>query len=181
MIQNTIFRYVLALFDESRDGSLAVGSGLEWMDHDVDWNAEQAVELARQCAELIGCLTELARRPAWQHRSKEQAEIWNTYLRPFPDHDLDRDDLRTVREKEAQGLALNKSEQDLSRHYRRWYEENTLKRLPWKGCAPTNLICCARCYVRLVEWNAPVALQENEARSLAEAFVLYHYMAQSTP
>lgn len=181
MIQNMIFQYVLALFDESRDGSLTVGSDFERMDYDVDWNEQQAEELAQRCAELVGSLTELARQQDGQHRNKAQLEVWDTYLRPFPDHDFDQDDLRAVWEKEVLGLVLDKSDQALSRQYRRWYEENALKRLPWKGCAPADLICCARRYARLVERKVPAALQEHEARSLAEEYVLYHCMTQNAP
>jgi hypothetical protein len=63
MIQNAIFLYVLALFEESRDRSLTVGSGFERMDYDVAWNEQQAMELAQRCEELVSCLTELARQP----------------------------------------------------------------------------------------------------------------------
>ncbi len=176
MIQNAVFQYVLALFDESRDGSLTVGSGFERTEQDVEWNEQQAQELAQRCAELVGSLTELARQQEGQHRNKAQSEIWDTYLRPFPDHDLDQDDLHAVWKKEALGLVLNKNEQTLSRQYHRWYDENALKRLPWKGCAPVDLIRCARRYARLVERKAPAALQEHEARSLTEEYVLYHCM-----
>ena len=177
MIQNAIFLYVLALFEESRDRSLTVGSGFERMDYDVAWNEQQAMELAQRCEELVSCLTELARQPGWQHRSKTQAEIWDTYLRSFPDHDFDQDDLCAVWEKEALGLVLNRSERVLSCQYSRWYEENALKRLPWKGGSPAGLIRCARRYARLVEQKVPAAVVEYEARSLAEEYILYHCMA----
>ena len=177
MIQNSIFLYVLALFEESRDRSLTVGSGFERMDYDVAWNEQQAMELAQRCEELVSCLTELVRQPGWQHRSKTQTEIWDTYLRSFPDHDFDQDDLCAVREKEALGLVLNRSERVLSCQYSRWYEENALKRLPWKGGSPAGLIRCARRYARLVEQKAPAAVVEYEARSLAEEYILYHCMA----
>ena len=174
MIQNKIFQYVRTLFDESRNGTLTVGSDLDRMDYEVDWNEETAKELAQQCAELVSGLRELAFRTDAPHRNSALTAVFNTYLRPFSDHGLDPDDLRAVLEKEAICLALNKSEQMLFRQYCQWYEENALKRLPWKGCAPTGLIRCARRYARLVELKAPAAVQENEARALAEEFVLYH-------
>lgn len=176
MIPNMISQYVRTLFEESRNGELTVGSGIERMDYAVSWDEQTAHALAEQCDTLVRHLTELANQSNPRHLSKAQAEIWNTYLRPFPEHGMDKDALRVIWEKEAIGIMLNRKEQQLSRQYNRWYEEQSLNRLPWKGCAPTDVICSARRYARLVQLNAPSALQDHEARRFAEKFVLYHCM-----
>lgn len=176
MIQNMIFQYILTLFDESRDGELTVGSGIDRFDYPVEWNAQTAEELAQQCDELVGHLTELAKQTEHGRMTKAQQAVWDTYLRPFPDHGLDMEALRAIWEKEAIGQSLDAQERQLSRQYDKWYERQALTRLPWKGCAPTDLIRCARRCARLVQLNAPAPVQANEARCLAVEFVLYHCM-----
>lgn len=181
MIQNMISQYVRTLFDESRDGWLTIGIDQERFDYEVDWDEKQAEELASSCQRLVELLTELAPMQesllqSTRRLSKEQMDVWNSYLRPFPEHDMDKEALRAVWEKEAIGLALNPEERKLSRQYDSWYEKQALLRLPWERCAPSNLICCARRYARLVKLNAPEAVREYEARCLAEEFVLYHCM-----
>jgi hypothetical protein len=183
MIQNTIFQYVLTLFDESRDGWLTIGIDQERFDYKVDWDENQAEDLGNRCQRLVELLTELAPMQesltqSTRRLSKEQMDVWNTYLRPFLEHDMDNEALRSVWEKEAIGLALKPEERKLSRQYDSWYEKQALLRLPWERCAPTNLISFARRYARLVKLNAPEAVREHEARCLAEEFVLYHCMKQ---
>jgi hypothetical protein len=176
MILNMISQYIHTLFKESRNGELTIGSDIERMNYAVEWDEQTAHTLAKQCDALVSHLTELAKQSNSHHLNTEQAEIWNTYLRPFPEHDMDMEALRAIWEKEAIGIMLNREEQQLSRQYNRWYEEQSLTRLPWKGCAPTDVICSARRYARLVQLNAPSALQDHEARRFAEEFVLYHCM-----
>lgn len=179
MIHNTISAYVHTLFDESRDGWLTIGIDQDRFDYEVDWNENQAEELAGRCQRLVELLTELAPMQesllqSTRRLSKEQMDVWNTYLRPFPEHDMDNEALQAIWEKEAIGLPLNPQERKLSRQYDSWYEKQTLLRLPWERCAPSNLISCARRYARLVKLNAPEAVREHEARCLAEELVLYH-------
>lgn len=183
MIQNMISQYVRTLFAESRDGYLTTGIDQDRFDYEVDWDENQAEDLGSRCQRLVEMLTELAPlqdglQLNTRRLSKEQLEVWNIYLRPFPEHDMDKEALHAVWEKEAIGLALNPKERKLSRQYQNWYEKQSLLRLPWERCAPTDLIIRARRYARLVKLNAPEAVREHEARCLAEEFVLYHCMKQ---
>jgi hypothetical protein len=182
MMDQIITQYVHTLFEESRDGSLTVGSGIDRFDYDVAWDVQTAEYLAQECASLVEQLTRLACQydkllHTTRHLTKQEMEVYNTYLRPFPNHGMDENVLRAIWEKEAIGLALQGWEGELSREYNRWYQEQALKRLPWRGCAPTDLICRARRYARLVQLNAPAPVCEYEARCLAEEYVLYHCMA----
>ena len=181
MIQNMISQYVYTLFEESRDGWLTTGIDQNRFDYEVDWDENRAESLACRCQRLVELLTELAPMQdslmqSTRRLSKEQQDVWNAYLRPFPEHDMDNEALRAVWEKEAIGLALNPQERTLSRQYNSWYEKQALLRLPWERCAPSNLISRARRYARLVKLNAPEAVLAHEARCLAEEFVLYHCM-----
>lgn len=183
MIQNMISQYVRTLFDESRDGWLTIGVDQERFDYKVVWDENQAEDLACRCQRLVDLLTELAPMQVpmmlrTRCLSKEQLDVWNTYLRPFPEHGMDKEALHSVWEKEAIGLALKPEERKLSRQYDSWYEKQALQRLPWEQCSPTGLISRARRYSRLVQLQAPAAIQAHEARCLAEEFVLYHCMKQ---
>lgn len=176
MIQNMISQYIRTLFGENPDGQLTVGAGADRFDYSVQWDAQTAEALGQQCEALVLHLQALAQRRGHSRMTPEERAVFNTYLRPFPEHGMDKDALRAVWEKEAIGLTLKAQERQLSRDYAKWYEAQALERLPWKGCAPTDLIRCARRYARLVQLNAPEAVQEHEARWLAEEFVLYHCM-----
>ena len=183
MIQNTISQYVRTMFDESRDGELIAGDADNQFDYPVEWDEETAKMLAEQCGALVAQLTELSRqfeklRNETRHLTKEQLEIWNTYLRPFPKHNLDMDALRTIWEKFETEAPVTEKEQALADQYIHWFEENTLTRLPVKCCHPVQLINRARRYSRLIRLDAPAIVQENEAKRFAEEFVLYHCMKQ---
>lgn len=180
MKREDVFAYVYALFAESRDGELTVGTADEQATYCVKWDLQTAETLAHQCDALLDCLTRLARyeKPLTEtwHLTKEEMEVWHTYLRPFPDHGLDKAALKEIWEKETVGESLTPEEQILSRQYADWYEENALTRLPFNRCAPTDVISRARRYVRLVQLNAPVVVQESETRCLIEEMVLYYCM-----
>ena len=133
MIQNTIYRYVLTLFDESRDGELIVGDADNRFDYPVDWGEQTAKKLAQQCSALIGHFTELSHqfeklRSEARHLTQEQLEVWNTYLRPFPKHNLDMEKLQEIWEKTAADMELTEEEWDLADRY-----VTGLRRTPWLG------------------------------------------------
>lgn len=186
MIQNTIFQYVLTMFEESQDGVLTTGDADNRFDYSVQWDEGTAKELAQQCSALIVHLTELAGQydkllHETGHLTKAQLDVWNTYLMPFPKHGLDMEALQTIWEKLETGEAVTEEEQALSDQYTHWFEENALIRLPIKRCAPTQLMNRAQRYGKLVRLNAPTIVPENEAKRFAEEFVLYHCMAQNAP
>ncbi len=181
MIKDLISQYVRTLFDESRNGELTVGDADDRFDCPVQWDEQTAEELALQCGELVGNLAFLAGQydkllTQTRHLTKEQMDIWNTYLRPFPKHGLDMDALTAVWEKFETGEAVTEDERSLADQYTTWFEENALARLPIKRCDPIQLIHRARRYGKLVRLNAPAIVRENEAKRLAEEFVLYHCM-----
>ena len=183
MMKTMISQYIRTLFNESRDGELTAGDLDDRFDYLVEWDEETAEALAQECGTLVGHLTELSHqfeklRSETQHLTKKQMEVWNTYLRPFPKHNLDMDALRTIWEKFDTDASVTAEEYALADQYVLWFEENALSRLPVKRCDPIPLINRARRYSRLVRLNAPAVVQENEARRFAEEFVLYHCMKQ---
>ena len=179
MMKNAISEYVRTMFKESQDGELTVGDDDDRFDCPVEWDEQTAETLAQQCGELIGHLTELSRQydkllTETRHLTKAQFEIWNTYLRPFPDHGLYMEALQFIWEKFEAGEPVTEEERELADRYVNWFEENSLTRLPFKSCHPAQLINRAKRCCKLVRLNAPAAVLENEARGFAEQYVLYH-------
>ena len=185
MIQNTIFQYVRTIFDESRVGELTAGDLDDCFDYLVDWDEETADLLAEQCGALVAQLTELshqyeALKTDTRHLTKEQLEIWNTYLKPFPKHGLDMAVLESIWEKFEIDAPVTEEEYALADQYVLWFEENAMARLPVKRCDPIPLINCAKSYCKLIQLNAPAVVQEAKAKRFAEEFVLYHCMVQTS-
>lgn len=185
MIQNTIFQYVLTLFDESREGEMTAGDMNDRFDYPVDWDEQTAKDLARQCDALVDHLTELSRqyeklKTETRHLTQAQLEAWNTYLRPFPKHNLDMTTLQEIWDKTAADIELTDEEWDLADQYVDWFEENALKRLPVNRCTPIQLINRAKRYSKLIQLGAPESVQENEAKRFAEEFVLYHCLNKTS-
>ena len=181
MIRNTISQYVRTMFDESRDGELTVGNDDDRFDCPVAWDEQTAEKLAEQCGALLAHLTELAGQHdklkiETRHLPQDQLDVWNTYLRPFPEHRLDMDALQAIWEKFETGESVTEEEQGLADQYVNWFEENALTRLPHKCCHPAQLINRAKRYAKLVRLNAPAVVLESEAKRFAEEFVLYHCM-----
>ena len=185
MIKNTISQYVRTMFDESRDGDLTIGSEEDQFDYPVAWDEKTADMLAEQCGALVAQLTELSHqyeklKTETRHLTKEQLEIWNTYLKPFPKHGLDMKTLEAIWEKFEIDAPVTEEEQELAQQYVNWFEENALTRLPMKCCDPIQLINHAKSYCKLIQLNAPTVVQENEAKRFAEEYVLYHCFRQDT-
>lgn len=183
MLKDKIYAYVRTLFTQSADGYLTAGDADDRVDYAVDWDAGTAEKLAVQCGRLVACLSELAVQsdelPEQAHQlTPEQQEVWNTYLRPFPDHGLDPVCLQEVLRKSLTDEALTEAEEAVDRQYSLWFAENAQSRLPYNRCQPTDLLWRARRYARLVQLKAPMMVLETEAKYLAEEYVLYHCMKQ---
>lgn len=183
MIKDLISQYVRTMFDESRDGELTVGDADDRFDCPVQWDEQTAEALALECGQLVGQLTFLAGQydkllTQTLQLTKDQLDIWNTYLKPFPKHGLDMQLLQAVWEKSETGETITPPEQALADAYVKWFEKNALARLSVKCCEPIQLINRARRYGKLVRLNAPAAVLESEAKRLAEEFVLYHCLRQ---
>ena len=179
MIKNTISEYVRTMFDESRDGKLTVGNDDDQFDCPVEWDEQTAELLAEQCGSLVAHLMELSKqydklKTETRHLSREQLEVWNTYLKPFPKHGLDMAVLESIWEKFETDETVTEEERALVDQYVNWFEENSLTRLPFKCCHPAQLINRAKRYCKLVRLNAPAVVLESEAKGFAEQYVLYH-------
>ena len=174
MKQNTIAQYIFKLYSDSKYYGFLHDSCIEG---DM-WDEWIAKDVSLQCETLVGYLTDLAEyynasSDELPKLTKTQAKVWNTFLQPLPEHGMDVDALREIWEKEAIGIDLTKEERALFQQHILWYQEQALQRLPGKDSASFRLMRAARRYARLVQLNAPYEVQINEAKRLAEAFVLY--------
>ena len=183
MIKNLISDYVHTMFNESRDGELTAGDVDNQFDYPVDWDAQTAEALASKCSNLVSIFAVLAGqydklKNETRHLTKEQMEVWDTYLKPFPGHGLDMEALITIWEKSKAGEYVSEEEWSLADQWMDWFETNALTRLPVKQCHPTQVINRAKRYCKAVRLNAPEVVRVNEAKRFAEEFVLYHCMKQ---
>lgn len=179
MIYSTIFAHVRRMFEESRDGQLTLGDDDERYECPVVWDAETAEGLARKCGTLVRHLHFLAGqyeklKTETRHLTREQLAVWDTYLKPFPGHGLDMEALQGIWEKFESGDPVSAEERALADRWLGWFEENARMRLPDLRRDPVGLINRAKRYGKLVRLGAPAVVQEQEAKRLAEEFVLYH-------
>ena len=181
MIQNTIINYVRTMFDESREGELTAGDLDNQFEYPVEWDEATSEDLAQQCGTLIDHLTQLSGqyerlKTDTRHLTQAQLDVWNTYLRPFPKHNLDNAVLEEIWNKMAADMELSDEEWDLANAYVEWFEQHALTRLPVKRCSPAQMINRAKYYCKLIQLNAPAVVLENQAKRFSEEFVLYHCM-----
>lgn len=175
-IEMTASEYIRALFDETKDGVLEI-----WYEDETDegytvaypmaWGRDDMEDLVRQF-ELLR--SQLGRIGAGE-RSEELDEIYNIYVRPYDMCPFVDEQMDEVLDRLDLALPLSQEEQALYEQYIRWQEEQTSSRLSGKRYNAFGLISRARRYTRLMELKAPQIVIENEARCLAEAWVLYHW------
>lgn len=179
MIEKVVSQYIQTMFKENRKGKLMVGDADDRYCCAVDWDAATAAVLAKQCSVLVGHFQKLAARfetviTDTSGLTMEELEVWNTYLKPFPKHGLDRNLLTEIWEKFHADEKVADEERALVRQWVNWFERNALLRLPIECCYPTQLIYRAQRYCRLIRLGAPEQVQEWEAKRFAEEYVLYH-------
>lgn len=179
-------QYIRDLFAATRDGKLAIiyydsfGAG-EPLTHPMEWTAADAEDVARRYDSLVRILTRFGelhdalQDPARREQllSPEERTVWETYLAPFEPFEVEE---AVVGELFMRGEfdQLSEEENALLERYGEWRDRESLKRLPYRGRSPADVLLRARRYERLVSLNASAALINDEARCLAEEMVLYY-------
>ena len=172
--------YISAMFtNTAADGKLLLEDE-EYSDvFHMDWTEADVAALTERFEKLLATLTQLGkffpRAEAAEDLPEELQEVWNTYLRPYPPHGMDDEELMDISMKEDMGDVLTDEEQEMLDKERQWLRENALRRLPFNRCHPVKLIQRARRYERLLELRAPQVVVANEERALAEAMALYYH------
>ena len=169
--------YIRAMFANTKpNGALYLEDDEEtWY---LDWKEEDAEAIAGEFECLRAALARLA--PDYDRWLKstegmpeDLQEIWDTYLRPYPDHGLDSNRLFEIGMKQECDAPLTEVEKLLRDQQITWMMENALSRLPYDRCNPVNVIQHARRYARLIMLQAPKVVINNEAQLLAEELVWY--------
>lgn len=179
-------QFLRAMFANTCDGKLTIGNDeSDLATIPMDWDAGTAEELAQRCETLLEQLTRLGEEhERWAASTEgmpaQLLPVWDTYVRPFPDHGMDQATLEEIWQKESVNMELSDSELQLFHQYNRWYGTCAMERLPYNRCSPVDLINRARRYEKLVSLKAPRVVVENEGRCLAEEMALYHCMKANT-
>lgn len=173
--------YIRFLYQSTKNGKLTVACEEDdAVTYPVDWDERVSEALVQQFETLEEQLRKLGKQhetlmESTEGLSGELLEVWSTYIAPFPDHGMDKDQLFEIQMKEEYE-ALTEEEFALLEEYWQWYEQQCLQRLPYNRCSPAELINRARRYEKLVSLGAPKIILNNEAFRLAEELVLYYCM-----
>ena len=86
--------YIRAMFKNTAvDGSLIVEDEEHSSVFYMDWKAEDVQVLTERFEKLRAALAHLGKffpgAEAAEELPKELQEVWNTYIRPYPSHDID--------------------------------------------------------------------------------------------
>lgn len=147
---------------------------MDWSASDVDGLVEQFCQLRATLDRLALMHDALAMRSPETLLSAEDFAVWNVYVRPFEGFDVPAEELHELIERNM-AYDLNDEEQETLERYYEWLEEESNKRLQGKHAPADRLINHTRRYERLMSLNAPAVIVENEARALAEEFVIFHH------
>lgn len=172
--------YIRAMFsDTDADGTLLMEDEEYSDEFYMDWTEADVAALTERFEKLLSALAQLGKFFPHAETAEDLPEalqaVWHTYIRPYPSHGMDAEELMELSMKEETGTALTVEEQDMLEKERQWLRENALKRLAFNGCHPVNLIQRARRYKKLVQLRAPQIIIAHEERALAEAMALYYH------
>ena len=183
--------YVRKLFADTKDGELAITYypyNMEQpytMHYKMDWTREDAEEIVRRYDVLTAALLKFGQlhnelfdeEKRKKLLDEEENEIWETYLRPFPDFEVS-DEVIGELYLRAEYDSLEEEENELLERHYRWRQHNSLQRLPFLRRSPADLILRAMRYEKLVNLGAPEVVITEEGRCLAEEMVLYYHGPQ---
>jgi uncharacterized protein (DUF1810 family) len=182
-------QYLHSLYTKTKDGKMPIvyfptdgQNPCEWL-YNVSWNESEALQLEQDFDTLMKNLRKLA--PLWEILvnhveqrdclGEEERGIFETFLLPYDRFDADPDLMAELHERHSYDDTLTEEEYELLECEYQWFEEQALKRLPYKGDSPKDFITRARRYARLIALSAPQVVVDEEARRLAEEMVLYYY------
>ena len=187
ILDMTAAQYIPYLFDSCENNTLTLVRYDEvddpWhLKYTMDWTAADVDGLVEQFQQLRTALDRLAMAHDALLNSDapetlvttEDFAVWNTFVRPFEGFDIPQETLQELFERNM-AYDLNEEEQEILERYYDWAKELCRQRLCGKFQDSYYLINRARRYERLVYLRAPQIILENEARDMAEEFVVFHH------
>lgn len=173
--------FLRTMFENTRDGVLCMEDDDRCSSETIamDWDEKALEVLLLHYENLVAALTRLGQEHERWKRSaqdmpQELRQVWDTYVVPYPDHGMDKGKLFMLTMKKGLGEELTPEEQQMLAMRERWMRENAIKRLPYKGCEPMELIEAARRYESVVAMQAPKGVLSYEKLALAEEMAYYY-------
>lgn len=179
--------YILELFNATKEGKVTITDYTEIEGpydriYEVDWSSENAGKIVEKYEALIVALSKIGKlHNELENEDKrrelltyEENAVWETYIRPFEEFEVDKEILNELYDRRECGDQLTDDETDILEIHYEWFNEQSLKRLPFERCSPMHVINRAQRYEYLVSVNAPEIVIGNEGRCLAEEMVLYY-------
>ena len=188
ILEMTAAQYIPYLFDNCNNNTLTVVRYDESLEE--SWEVDYAVKCAAADVDSVvqgfQQLRAALDRLAMVQNALEESEspetmlpaedfaIWNIYLRPFAGFDVPQETMQTIIAHDLANELTQEEQETLTRYYN-WFKDQCNLRLQGKHQPSYRLINRARRYTRLKNLGAPAIITENEARVLAEEFVIFHH------
>ena len=180
-------QYIRELFAATKDGKVKITCYTEIegpydCTYEMDWTVADAEKVVERYEALIAALSKIGKlHDELENEDKrrkvlnlEELFVWETYIRPFDTFEGDGELLDDIYDRRNCGDELTDDEHEmLERHYE-WFNEQSLRRLPFERRSPMHVVNRAQRYEHLVSLNAPEIVIGNEGRCLAEEMVLYY-------
>ncbi len=180
-------QYIRELFAATKDGKVKITCYTEIegpydRTYEMDWTGTDAEKVLKKYEALIAALSKIGKlHDELENEDKlrelltdEENAVWETYIRPFEEFEVDQELLTELYDRRYCGDQLSDDEIDILENHYEWFNEQSLKRLPFERCSPMHVINRAQRYEHLVSMNAPEIVIGNEGRCLAEEMVLYY-------
>lgn len=176
--------YIRQLFKETKDGRLSITyypyiGEPETLTYNVSWTENDAEQIIAKYDLLTSALTRISRAARVENMeltdllTDEDLKVFNTYVRPYEPFEVDLTVIDDIKERAKLG-DITEEEEELWKRYCMWNEEQSQTRIPFNRRSSADMIMRARRYEALVGVNAPKAVVNSEALSLAEEMVLYY-------
>ncbi len=176
--------YIRQLFKETKDGRLPITyypyiGEPETLTYNVSWTENDAEQIIAKYDLLTSALTRIGRAAHVENMeltdllTDEDLKVFNTYIRPYEPFEVDLTVIADIKERAKLG-DITEEEEELWKRYCMWNEEQSQTRIPFNRRSSADMIMRARRYEALVGVNAPEAVVNSEALSLAEEMVLYY-------
>ena len=176
--------YIRQLFKETKDGRLTITyypyiGEPETLTYNVSWTENDAEQIIAKYNLLTSALTRIGRAARVENMeltdllTDEDLKVFNTYIRPYEPFEVDLTVIADIKERAKLG-DITEEEEELWKRYCMWNEEQSQTRIPFNRRSSADMIMRARRYEAFVGVNAPEAVVNSEALSLAEEMVLYY-------
>ena len=185
-------QYIRQLFAETKDGKLDITYHYPLdieppytLTYAMDWTEKDAETMVEQYECLSAMLQKFGTMQAELQQEEnrktlltpDELKIWETFIQPFSPFEVDESVIEELYYR-GEFDSLDDEENELLERHWWWRERNTLERMPFLRRSPTGMILRARRYEKLVGWNAPEVVIQEEGRWLAEEMVLYYHGPQ---